>query len=102
MPQGRNYINKHYFILDEGWTADAVSERLEEMGLRIHRDQSVLTQQTLDRYENRPGFNLMIYTHNTKDDPAEIRRSIVSRSDSEWYLSRGWEPVPAHKMEIPY
>ncbi|MGL5012905.1 MAG: hypothetical protein ACRC6V_01275 [Bacteroidales bacterium] len=102
MSRGNNYINKHFFALDDGWTVDAVNAKLEEMGLRIHREQNDFRPEAFDRYETRPGHNLMIYTHRTKDDPAEVRRAFVNELDSEWYTTRGWERIEAGKMEMPY
>ncbi len=99
MPQGRNYINKMYFDLDKNWTMESIMQKLDELGLTL---QQALSPSQFNTLKDRGNYNLVLYTHRSKDTPTVLRRSYIKGQDMEWYTSREWEEVSGGKVEIPY
>ncbi|MGL5566019.1 MAG: hypothetical protein ACRDC4_09860 [Plesiomonas sp.] len=103
MPQGRNYINKYYFDMNKDWTVESITQKMEEMGLRFNVNAPVISVNQFNQLQARGNYNLVIYTHRSKDDATQVRRSFVrSHPDLAWYTDREWVEVEGGKAEIPY
>ncbi len=98
--QGDRYINKIFFDLDKDWTLQSVMEKLQEMGLTIAEPQ--ISFGAFLQKKDRGNYNLVLYTHRTRDVATVLRRAFVIGGELEWYTSRGWVEVEGGKLEIPY